>query len=63
MIDVVLSGSANIPHVVAKYNNAPQNIERALAIKTYYDSMFGVIRAKQTHRHIQLRYLAGPMGE
>lgn len=45
VIDVIISGAPSITRVLAKHNNAIQNLGRAVDLISHYERLFGVIRA------------------
>lgn len=63
IVDIILSGPAMIPHAMAKYFRTLQNIGRAMELQTHYQRLNGVIRAKQAHQNVTLRFIAGPDDE
>jgi len=45
IIDVILGGNPHLKHVNAYYFNAFKVAERTLEVLTYYEHMFGILRA------------------
>lgn len=60
IIDVVISGTPVITHVLARAYNAIQNLGRALELMNHYEKLFGVVRAQQGHPEVKFRYIVGP---
>lgn len=63
VMDVVLSGNPHLNHVYAKIYNAFAVSGRMFELQRYYSRMYGVIRAKNGHPHVQFRHVIGPLRE
>jgi predicted acylesterase/phospholipase RssA len=49
VIDVILSGNPHLPHAFANYYNAFGMLERTFEVQSYFQKMYGLIRAQDGH--------------
>jgi len=60
---VILSGNPHLHHVYAKIYNAFGMAQRTFEIQAYYERMFGLLRAKESHPLVDFRHVIGPLRE
>ena len=60
VIDVIVSGNPHLAHKLAQYYNAFGIAERTFEVQTYYQQMYGLLRAKAGHPGVDFRHVIGP---
>ena len=60
VMDVILSGNPNLPHALANYYNSFGMLERTLEVQSYFEKMYGLIRARDSHPGVHFRHVIGP---
>ena len=63
VIDVVLSGNPHLPHALASFYNSFGLMKRTFEVQAYYQTMYGLIRAKDGHPEVDFRHVVGPNRE
>ena len=60
IIDSILGGTTKLSHFDAEKKNSFQIMSRSSELYKYYESIRGVMRAKNGHTGVNFRYLIGP---
>lgn len=60
IIDSIIGGSTELSNFNPKFENAFGVMRRASELWKYYDTMHGVMRAKNGHPGVNFRYVIGP---
>ena len=56
----MLSASPKLHHALTSMYNAPAVLTRTFEVMDFYETQFGVLRAKKAHPEVNIRHVIGP---